>query len=307
MAPRPIPWLLTQVPMAGRVVGEWTWCAVSPSRLESLLTEFSPVRKSLLWSASLWGALAMVAPSSVRAQAPAAANANTPQKIAVLDTERVFLESEQFKKLRDELLELKKAKQQKLDQLQQQKAALMSDVREQQLDFDSAEMVSKEEELIKLETSAKTYAAVAKQQVMRRELEIQSEMFQMVQKALDKFAETNGYSMVLNAHKLDESVENPNELTRTMLQTVTWHRNREDITDAVIQYLNQRYTAGENVQPASGTGGTKPKATQAEGTRPATTKPTTGTAPKPAAGTAPRPANTPAAGSGAPPARKPTK
>ncbi len=266
------------------------------------------MRKSLLWSASLWGALAMVAPSSVRAQAPAAANANAaPQKIAVLDTERVFLESEQFKKLRDELVELKKSKQQKLEQLQQQKAALVSDVREQQLDFDSAEMVSKEEELIKLETSAKTYAAVAKQQVLRRELEIQSEMFQVVQKALDKFAETNGYSMVLNAHKLDESVENPNELTRTMLQTVTWHRNREDITDAVIQYLNQRYTAGENVQPASGTGTAKPKATQAEGTRPAATKPATGAAGKPAAGTAPRPANAPAAGTGAAAPRKPTK
>ena len=247
------------------------------------------MRKSLLWSASLCGALAMVAPSSLQAQAPAAANANTaPQKIAVLDTERVFLESEQFKKLRDELVELKKSKQQKLDQLQQQKAALVSDVREQQLDFDSAEMVSKEEELIKLETSAKTYAAVAKQQVMRRELEIQSEMFQVVQKALDKFAETNGYAMVLNAHKLDESVENPNELTRTMLQTVTWHRNREDITDAVIQYLNQRYTAGDNVQPASGTGTTKPKATQAEGTRPAPAKPATGAAAKPATGTAPQ-------------------
>jgi outer membrane protein len=282
-----------------------TLCATC---LESLLAESSPVRKSLLWSASLWGALAMVAPSSVRAQAPAAANANAaPQKIAVLDTERVFLESEQFKKLRDELVELKKSKQQKLEQLQQQKAALVSDVREQQLDFDSAEMVSKEEELIKLETSAKTYAAVAKQQVLRRELEIQSEMFQVVQKALDKFAETNGYSMVLNAHKLDESVENPNELTRTMLQTVTWHRNREDITDAVIQYLNQRYTAGENVQPASGTGTAKPKATQAEGTRPAATKPATGAAGKPAAGTAPRPANAPAAGTGAAAPRKPTK
>ncbi len=266
------------------------------------------MRKSLLWSASLWGALAMVAPSSARAQAPAAANANAaPQKIAVLDTERVFLESEQFKKLRDELVELKKSKQQKLDQLQQQKAALVSDVREQQLDFDSAEMVSKEEELIKIETSAKTYAAVAKQQVMRRELEIQSEMFQAVQKALDKFAETNGYSMVLNAHKLDESVENPNELTRTMLQTVTWHRNREDITDAVIQYLNQRYAAGDNVQPASGTGTAKPKATQAEGTRPATTKPATGAAAKPTTGTAPKAGNAPAAGTGTAPPRKPTR
>jgi hypothetical protein len=183
---------------------------------------------------------------------------------------------------------------------------LVSDVREQKLEFDSAEMVSKEEELIKLETSAKTYAAVAKQQVMRRELEIQAEMFQMVQKALDKFAETNGYSMVLNAHTLDESVENPNELTRTMLQTVTWHRNREDITDAVIQYLNQRYAAGDNVQPASATGAAKPKATQAEGTRPAA-KPATGAAGKPATGTAPRPANAPAAGTGAAAPRKPTK
>ncbi len=265
------------------------------------------MRKSLLWSASLWGALTLVASPSAQAQAPAAANANaTPQKIAVLDTERVFLESEQFKKLREELVELKKSKQQKLDQLQQQKAALVSDVREQQLEFDSAEMVSKEEELIKLETSAKTYAAVAKQQVMRRELEIQAEMFQMVQKALDKFAETNGYSMVLNAHTLDESVENPNELTRTMLQTVTWHRNREDITDAVIQYLNQRYAAGDNVQPASATGAAKPKATQAEGTRPAA-KPATGAAGKPATGTAPRPANAPAAGTGAAAPRKPTK
>ena len=168
-------------------------------------------------------------------------------------------------------------------------------------------MVSKEEELIKIETSAKTYAAVAKQQVMRRELEIQSEMFQAVQKALDKFAETNGYSMVLNAHKLDESVENPNELTRTMLQTVTWHRNREDITDAVIQYLNQRYAAGDNVQPASSTGTGKPKATQAEGTRPATTKPATGAEAKPTTGTAPKAGNAPAAGTGTAPPRKPTR
>lgn len=267
------------------------------------------MRKSLLLSASLVGALAVVAPTSARAQAPAAANANAnansaPQKIAVLDTERVFLESEQFKKLREELLELKKSKQQKLEQLQQQKQALVTDVREQQLEFDSAEMVSKEEELIKLETSAKTYAAVAKQQVARRELEIQAEMFQIVQKALDRFAETNGYAMVLNAHKLDESVENPNELTRTMLQTVTWHRNREDITDAVIQYLNQRYNSADNVQPASATGSAKPKATQAEGTRPAGTKPAAGNTAKPAPGAATKPAGTAAPAAGGTPARK---
>lgn len=234
------------------------------------------------------------------AAAPAAAG---PQKIAIIDLERVFLESHQFQQLREELKELQASKQQKMEQLQQQKKALVQDVQEQQLGPDSEEYLSKEEEVIRIDNSAKTFAAVAKQQLGRRQAEVTAEMYGVVQKALDKFAEANGYAFVLNAHQLSEGSENPQELQRTMFQTVSWHRGREDITDSMIQYLNQRYDATAEVQPASGASTGKPKATTAEGTRSAA-KPSTGAKP---AGTAKPAAGQPAKRTAEAPARKTTK
>ncbi len=210
-----------------------------------------------------------------------------PQKIAIIDLERVFGESHQFQQMIEELKELKLTKDQKFQQMQQQKISLAQDVREQQLEIDSEEYLSKQEEAIRLESTAKVFVAVSKQQIGRRQLEIQAEMYSIVRKALDKFAETNGYSFVLNARELPEGSDNPNDLQGVMLQSVTWHRNREDITDAMIQYLNQKYDASADVRPAGGSNAGKPKATTADGTKPAA-KPTTGTKSAPSV-----PANTP--------------
>ncbi|MCY2965184.1 MAG: OmpH family outer membrane protein [Planctomycetota bacterium] len=214
------------------------------------------------------------------------ARPSPPQKIAVIDLERVFGESHQFQQMIEELKELKLTKEQKFQQMQQQKISLAQDVREQQLEIDSEEYLSKEEEAIRLESSAKIFAAVSKQQIGRRQLEIQAEMFSVVRKALDKFAESNGYSFVLNARELAEGSDNPNDLQRVMSQPVSWHRNREDITDAMIQYLNQKYDASADVRPVGGSNAGKPKATTADGTK-AAAKPATGT--KPAS---PTPSNT---------------
>jgi hypothetical protein len=59
---------------------------------------------------------------------------------------------------------------------------------------------------------------------------------------------------------------------------VAWRRDKDDITEALINYLNQRYDSEAGVQPAGGSATGKPKATTAEGTRAAPARGTPGAA-----------------------------
>ena len=235
------------------------------------------------WAACLM-ACVVAAPTVALAQGkeaePAAREAAprvpAAQRVALIDLDRVYRESHQFQKMLEEFKELQGSKQAKVEQLQQQRQAIVQEVQESGIEAGSDEMAAKEQELIKIESSAKTYVQVAKNQLTRRQIEIQAEMYGVVQKALDKFAEANGYAFVLDAHKMEADSENPNELRRVLQQTVAWRRDKDDITEALINYLNQRYDSEAGVQPAGGSATGKPKATTAEGTRAAPARGTPG-------------------------------
>jgi len=246
------------------------------------------IQRSGVWAAWFVASVVLV-PTMVRAQgkeAEPAARAPGAQRVALIDLDRVYRESHQFQKMLEEFKELQGAKQAKVEQLQQQRQAIVQEVREAGLEAGSDEMAAKEQELIKIESSAKTYVQVAKNQLTRRQIEIQAEMYGVVQKALDKFAEANGYAFVLDAHKMNADSENPNELQRVLQQTVAWRRDKDDITEQLVNYLNQKFDSEAGVQPAGGSATGRPKATPAEGTRPAPAR----TAPAGAAAGTKRPA-----------------
>ncbi|MFM8287495.1 MAG: OmpH family outer membrane protein [Planctomycetaceae bacterium] len=237
------------------------------------------------WAACLM-ACVVAAPAVVSGQGreaepaarEAAPKAPAAQRVALIDLDRVYRESHQFQKMLEEFKELQGSKQAKVEQLQQQRQAIVQEVQESGLEAGSDEMAAREQELIKIESSAKTYVQVAKNQLTRRQIEIQAEMYGVVQKALDKFAEANGYAFVLDAHKMESESDNPNELRRVLQQTVAWRRDKDDITESLINYLNQKYDSEAGVQPAGGSAAGKPKATTAEGTRAAPARGTPGAA-----------------------------
>lgn len=196
------------------------------------------------------------------------AAAAAPQKIAFVDLSRVFNEAKKFLQMQEEFRELQLSKQQKAEQMSQKAQSIAKDVKEQQLDSSSDEYIEKEQELIQLDSSYKTFMQVTKRQLGRRQLEVQAQMHTELQAALDQFAETNGYSLILNSHELGEDNDNAAEIRYVMSQTVSWHRHQEDITDAVIQYLNSQVDSPSTVKAAGGTStGKGEKATPASGTK----------------------------------------
>lgn len=48
-----------------------------------------------------------------------------------------------------------------------------------------------------------------------------------------------------------EETDNAQELIQNMNRQVVWHNKGVDITDAVLKYLNQRYTPTQAANPAA--------------------------------------------------------
>ncbi|RPI85817.1 MAG: OmpH family outer membrane protein, partial [Planctomycetaceae bacterium] len=207
-------------------------------------------------------------------------------------------EAKKFQQMQEEFRELQASKQTKAEQMKQKAQSIAQDVKEQQLDDSSDEYIEKEQELIQIDSSYKTFMQVAKRQLGRKQLEVQAQMHADLRAALERFGEANGYALILNSHELSPDNENAAEMRYVMQQTVSWHRNQEDITDAVIQYLNDQVESKSAVKPAAGSSaGKAAKATPAGGTTAAAA------AGGKAAGTA---GGTPAAG-GRKPAEAPTR
>lgn len=199
--------------------------------------------------------IGLTAPTVGQAQ-PAAAAPVAPVKIGLVDMARVFKEYNKFEDMRASLkaeMETALAEAKKI-------AADAEKVKEELklLKPGSAEYIKRESDLAQLSSDFETKRKLANVQYQRKEAEIFQDIYVDAVGVIKLYAEHFKFSMVMRFNSAEIDKTNPSSLANGLNKLVIYHRPQDDITDAVIDYLNRKYTPTKPAVPRTATPGTGP-------------------------------------------------
>ena len=194
--------------------------------------------------------IGLTAPAMGQTQ-PAAAAPAGPVKIGLVDMARVFKEYNKFEDMRASLkaeMEVALAEAKKI-------AADAEKVKEELklLKPGSAEFIKRETDLAQLSSDFETKRKVANVQYQRKEAEIFQDIYVDSVGVVKLYAEHFKFSMVMRFNSAELDKTNPSSLANGLNKLVIYHRPQDDITDAVIDYLNRRYTPTNPPVPRAAT------------------------------------------------------
>jgi outer membrane protein len=200
-------------------------------------------------------------PAEVRAQdKPATTAAATPHQVGLIDMAHVFKEYEKFKALSEALraeVETSEAQAKAaLQELQQLQAQLTGGT----LKEGTPEFTAIEQKIVQGSTELETFRKVKQREFLRKEADVYRTVYLEVQSAVEKYARYYKYTLVMRFNRGDvESAENPQEILQSMNRPVVYHRGEDDLTDPILNFLNNEYrkTAGTTA-PATTPAATAP-------------------------------------------------
>lgn len=196
--------------------------------------------------------IGLTAPAMGQTQSAAATPAAGPVKIGLVDMARVFKEYNKFEDMRASLkVEMETA-------LAEAKtiAANAEKVKEELklLKTGSAEYIKREADLAQLSSDFETKRKLANVQYQRKEAEIFQDIYVDSVGVIKLYAEYFKYSMVMRFNSAELDKANPSSLANGLNKLVIYHRPQDDITDAVIEYLNKKYTPTNPAVPRAAAG-----------------------------------------------------
>jgi Skp family chaperone for outer membrane proteins len=106
----------------------------------------------------------------------------------------------------------------------------------------SKQYIEREADLAQLSSNFETKRKLANVQYQRKEAEIFQDIYVDSVGVIKLYAEYFKYSMVMRFNSAELDKTNPSSLANGLNKLVIYHRPQDDITDAVIEYLNKKYT-----------------------------------------------------------------
>lgn len=187
------------------------------------------------------------------AWAPSAAPADgrapeLPHRIALIDMARVFKNYKKFENLREEL-------KNDLTKSEEKFKAMAEQIRKEQAELKllkegTDEYAQKEKVVLQHTTQAETYRKSQQRDLIRREAQIYKTIYLEVADAVQKYASHFSFTLVLRFTSEDvETTENPEEVMRGLNRQVVYFQPKDDITNAIVRYLNSNYQRSA-AQPA---------------------------------------------------------
>lgn len=165
---------------------------------------------------------------------------DSPHRIALIDMARVFKNYKKFENLREEL-------KNDLTKSEDQFKRMAEQLRKEQADLKlvkegSEEFREKEKNVLTHTTQMETYRKSQQRDLIRREAQIYKTIYLEVADAVQKYASHFSYTLVLRFTSDDvENTENPEEVMRGLNKQVVYYRPNDDITNAIVSFLNRNY------------------------------------------------------------------
>lgn len=178
-----------------------------------------------------------------------------PHQIGLIDMAHVFKEYDKFKTLSDGL-------RQEVEDSDAQAKAMVTTMQQLQAQLTSGtlqegsdEYSAIEQQLLEKQSGLDAFRKMKQREFLRKEAEIYKTVYLEVQDAVEKYAKYYKYTLIMRFNRSKvEDAENPEEIIQSMNRPVVFYRDNDDLTDPILNYLNQQYgrTAGQPA-PASGT------------------------------------------------------
>lgn len=180
--------------------------------------------------------------------APAAAD--VPHKTALVDMAHVFKNYKKFEVLREDL----KEKIQESEGEAKSRAEAVQNLQKQlkQLNEGSPDYAAAEQKFARASADFEAFRRNAQRDFLKQESQIYHQVYTEASDAVAKYATYYKYTLVIRFNREDLDTENAQKLIEGMNRQVVYHREQDDITTAVTDFLNQRYAK------QSGAAATKP-------------------------------------------------
>ena len=180
-----------------------------------------------------------MAPVSAQEKAAAPAASATHQ-VGLIDMAHVFKNYDKFKSMTEDMqADAKKAQDDATAMVEQMKTiqGKMQGLQEGSVDY-----AKQEEQILTLQSKLETFRKVQQREFLRKEAEIYKTVYMEVQEAVQKYAKYYKYTLVLRFNRQSvDAAENPQEIITSMNRQVVHYREQDDLTDPILNFLNDEY------------------------------------------------------------------
>lgn len=170
------------------------------------------------------------------AQSPQNAN----HQVGLIDMAYVFKNYEKFTALTEALQADISASATEM----QAKAEAGRKIQEQMQAFeaDSAEFGKLEGDLVSLQAEIQKLQLVKRREFMRKEADLYKDIYLEATDAVGRYARYYKYTLILRFDRSGvTSAEDPQKIAEGLNQQVLFHRNQDDLTDPILNYLNDSW------------------------------------------------------------------
>jgi len=176
-----------------------------------------------------------------------------PHRVGLIDINYVFSKYEKLKYEREDFLASVKeaqagyvAKQKKAQELQEELNTFAQD---------SPEFEARRNRLVKMSTELASEKKLMEMEFAKKEAKILHTAYLEVQDAVEKFCDRYRFTVIMSFNRSDVSSADPRRVSQLLSQPIVYHRKRDDLSQGVLDYLNQRYlkAAGGEARPVSDT------------------------------------------------------
>ena len=172
-----------------------------------------------------------------KAVAPAAA---ATHQVGLIDMAHVFKNYDKFKSMSEDMQADAKAAQSEAEAMVEQMKTIQETM--QKLTEASPDYTKQETQILTLQTKLETFRKVQQREFLRKEAEIYKTVYMEVQEAVQKYAKYYKYTLVLRFNRQSvDAAENPQEIITSMNRQVVHYREQDDLTDPILNFLNDEY------------------------------------------------------------------
>lgn len=179
----------------------------------------------------------------------AAAAANIPHKVGLIDMAYVFKNYKKFEVLREDLKVRIAESEEQAKEMQKEIVELQQKMKDPSLKEGGADYTKLEQQAVKKAADFENFRRQMSREFLKAESQIYLQVYNEVSKMVEKYATHFNYTLIIRFNREDLDTENPQALLQGMNRQVVYYRPNEDITTPVLESLNKKFSP-ESAAPA---------------------------------------------------------